>query len=232
MALSLTPVELWDFQDASTPLVGQTYGTTFVAQNGAVVSTTNGLELNVAADFFRVSGGLDAALQSFTLPFTVVMVCQRKTGDGTSNYRNLFERTTSGGASLWKIDHSNPNSPTTNVLGIQSIGSARYPNVNQTIDTTAVLTVTWTSTKTQAWRDTTNLVDSTHASTPATAPTLTSTDRLNFGTGVSHSGMYVYAAALFDGELTSQDRTDLAADWRSALFGSASTLFRPYFITG
>ena len=232
MALSISPVERWDFQSVTSPLVGLEHGTTFVSNNGAVVSTANGLELNVAADFFRVSGGMDSALQTFTLPFTVVMVCQRRAGDGTSNYRNLFERTTSGGASLWKIDHSNPDSPTTNVLGIQNIGSARYPNVNQTIDTTAVLTVTWTSTKTLAWRDTTNLVDATHASTPAVAPTLTSTDRLNFGSGVSHSGMYVYAAAMFGGELTSQDRTELAADWRSTLFGVPTARFRPYFITG
>jgi hypothetical protein len=72
MSLSLSPVEVWDFQAASNPLVGQVLGATLTAQNGASANTSSGLVITDASASRARLASVPSGLQ-IARPISIVM---------------------------------------------------------------------------------------------------------------------------------------------------------------
>ena len=225
MAISVSGVIGWDFTSASTPLaskVGQ--AETFSLLSGATVDTTNGIVCNAGYETAELTCTNGSALVGWSYPYSVVQVITTdRTGAGSQTHS--FNRMNSAGSTNIIGAYLNVTN------GVTAITNGSYTKANAS--TIADLTETIVIFEIRAnglsvWHGSTLQVAETGQS--ITMPTLATTDVFVFGSRDGNNPkVSAKGFALVPGAMTSTDRTDIAADWRTALLGAAATTSRAVF---
>jgi hypothetical protein len=228
MALSVANVTAWDFTDSTDPRLSKTgqTGEEFVLSGGATVNTTNGIECLTGGDLARLTCTNGSLLTGWTLPYTMFyVVTPDRTASVSGSSARLFSRATTGSAN--NLIGARGSNLTTGVFNFNVDVAASIqgtlPDLTETL-----LTVEFRTNGLTIWFGTSTHVNNTAQS--YTMPTLNTTDVIDFGSRDGNNPkMMCKGFALIPGTTTSQDRTDLTADWRTALFStgpSAATLAR------
>lgn len=206
MALSISPLETFDFTAASTPLVGTIEGTTLVPAGGASVNTTDGLVLDGAA-YRAASGTPPAAWAALAYPFTVVAV-MKKIGEVAMTLSTL--RVTFSSGSAWDLGWR----PSGTFAAVVNGSSTRYPTHGINDGDTATVIFEAKADNLAVWVNGTAILNQAHIAvgTPSGA------NNVLLGHTAENTRCTILGMGYFSGaSLTPDDRNQIQSDWRIAL---------------